>query len=112
MQYGADRRITEKGAHTGHGGFRRRSTVRVVAEAAHTTTPSEMLRYFDDAMEKVLPDDEYQKLTRTTPRSPGPPHAGTSTVVFDVRNGPSSSPPSPSTPTSPTWGASSRRSCT
>ena len=25
--------------------------------------PSEMLRYFDDAMEKVLPDDEYQKLT-------------------------------------------------
>jgi hypothetical protein len=26
-------------------------------------TPSEMLRYLDDALEKVLPDDQYQKLT-------------------------------------------------
>jgi hypothetical protein len=26
-------------------------------------TPSAMLRYLDDSLEKVLPDDEYQKLT-------------------------------------------------
>lgn len=34
-----------------------------VAEEQQTKVPSEMLRYFDDALEKVLPDDEYQKLT-------------------------------------------------
>jgi hypothetical protein len=28
-----------------------------------TKTPSPMLRYIDDALEKVLPDEEYQKLT-------------------------------------------------
>jgi len=28
-----------------------------------TKSPSEMLRYIDDSLEKVLPDDEYQKLT-------------------------------------------------
>jgi len=30
-------------------------------------TPSEMLRYLDDSLEKVLPDDEYQKLTSHDP---------------------------------------------
>jgi hypothetical protein len=29
-----------------------------------TKTPSEMLRYIDDSLEKVLPDDEYSKLTQ------------------------------------------------
>lgn len=34
----------------------------VVPKTSQTKTPSEMLRYFDDSLEKVLPEDEYQKL--------------------------------------------------
>ncbi|MGA7861487.1 MAG: hypothetical protein WCB19_06480 [Thermoplasmata archaeon] len=36
-----------------------------MADSSQTSakTPSEMLRYIDDSLEKVLPDDEYQKLT-------------------------------------------------
>jgi hypothetical protein len=36
-----------------------------VADSAKSRkkTPSEMLRYLDDSLEKVLPDDQYQKLT-------------------------------------------------
>jgi hypothetical protein len=36
-----------------------------VSDTSQTSAkaPSEMLRYIDDALEKVLPEDEYQKLT-------------------------------------------------
>jgi hypothetical protein len=34
-----------------------------VAKTSPSKAPSEMLRYFDDSLEKVLPEDEYQKLT-------------------------------------------------
>jgi hypothetical protein len=35
----------------------------IMPKKSQTKAPSEMLRYLDDALEKVLPDDEYQKLT-------------------------------------------------
>ena len=39
----------------------------IMPKKSQTKAPSEMLRYLDDALEKVLPDSEYQKLTSHDP---------------------------------------------